>query len=102
MGMSHSMWYQITSMLTEQAIDAVNGPQKGPALGCYHKKPSNNQHNNNNHQQHGFARTVAKISVTPANPRWFLVAANPVSSSTACCNSAGPNANPAVWTKRRG
>merc|ERR1712210_433525 len=52
--MSHSMWYQITSMLTEQAIDAVNGPQKGPALGCYHKKPSNN--NNNNHgkpQQHG-------------------------------------------------
>merc|ERR1712151_653779 len=55
------MWYQITSMLTEQAIDAVNGPQRGPALGCYHKKPNNqqhgnNQHNNqhNNHQQHGF------------------------------------------------
>merc|ERR1719213_1478112 len=41
------MWYQITSMLTEQAIDAINGPQRGPALGCYRKKPSNN--NNNNH-----------------------------------------------------
>merc|ERR1719362_1763850 len=48
-------------MLTEQAIDAINGPQKGPALGCYHKKPSNNnnnnhgkpqQHNNNNNNQH--------------------------------------------------
>merc|ERR1711934_1134086 len=60
--MSHSMWYQITSMLTEQAIDAINGPQKGPALGCYHKKPSNNnnnnhgkpqQHNNNNNQHRG-------------------------------------------------
>merc|ERR1719384_2227116 len=49
--MSHSMWYQITSMLTEQAIDAINGPQKGPALGCYHKKPSNN--NNKKPQQHG-------------------------------------------------
>merc|ERR1719264_1788692 len=58
--MSHSMWYQITSMLTEQAIDAVNGPQKGPALGCYHKKPSNNQHNNNNHQQHGFGQNGGK------------------------------------------
>merc|ERR1712010_305620 len=59
--MSHSMWYQITSMLTEQAIDAVNGPQKGPALGCYHKNGNNqqhgnNQHNNNNHQQHGFGQ----------------------------------------------
>jgi len=33
-------------MLTEQAIDAINGPAKGPPLGCYHKKPSdnNNQH----------------------------------------------------------
>merc|ERR1712210_292250 len=58
--MSHSMWYQITSMGTEQAIDAVNGPQKGPALGCYHKKPSNNQHNNNNHQQHGFGQNGGK------------------------------------------
>merc|ERR1719174_3459798 len=38
--MSHSMWYQITSMLTEQAIDAINGKAKGPPLGCMHKKPS--------------------------------------------------------------
>jgi len=38
--MSHSMWYQITSLLTEQAIDAINGPAKGPPLGCMHKKPS--------------------------------------------------------------
>merc|ERR1719183_1467167 len=36
--MSHSMWYQVTSMLTEQAIDLVNGPAKPPALGCMHKK----------------------------------------------------------------
>merc|ERR1711934_120625 len=70
--MSHSMWYQITSMLTEQAIDAVNGPQKGPALGCYHKKPNNqqhgkNQHNNNNHQQHGFGQNGGKHwGYTPA------------------------------------
>merc|ERR1719362_2727480 len=57
--MSHSMWYQITSMLTEQAIDAVNGPQKGPALGCYHKK-----HNN---QQHGFGQNGGKHwGYTPA------------------------------------
>merc|ERR1719362_2221374 len=34
------MWYQITSMLTEQAIDLTNGPAKGPALGCWHKKPT--------------------------------------------------------------
>merc|ERR1712157_150120 len=40
--LSHSMWYQITSQLTEKAIDAINGPAKGPALGCMHKKPNNN------------------------------------------------------------
>merc|ERR1712032_1090102 len=27
---SHSMWYQITSMLTEQAIDALTAPKKDP------------------------------------------------------------------------
>merc|ERR1739848_882753 len=37
--MSHSMWYQITSLLTEKAIDAINGPAKGPPLGCMHKQP---------------------------------------------------------------
>merc|ERR1712048_1249998 len=26
-------------MLTEQAIDAINGPAKGPPLGCMHGKP---------------------------------------------------------------
>jgi len=40
--LSHSMWYQITSMLTEQAIDLVNGPAKGPPLGCMHKQPGDN------------------------------------------------------------
>jgi len=47
--MSHSMWYQITSMLTEQAIDAVNGPAKGPALGCYHKKPTHSKQTTKKH-----------------------------------------------------
>merc|ERR1712037_1038377 len=58
--MSHSMWYQITSMLTEQAIDAINGPQKGPALGCYHKKPNNQQHGNNNQHHGGFGQNGGK------------------------------------------
>merc|ERR1712048_1090368 len=40
--MSHSMWYQITAMLTEQGIDAINGPAKGPALGCRRSKPGDN------------------------------------------------------------
>jgi len=54
--MSHSMWYQITSMLTEQAIDAVNGPQKGPALGCYHKKPTNTKNQPTKPQHGGFGQ----------------------------------------------
>ena len=37
--MSHSMWYQVTSMLTEQAIDLMNGDAKPPALGCMQHKP---------------------------------------------------------------
>merc|ERR1712187_602558 len=36
-------------MLTEQAIDAVNGPAKAPALGCYHKKPTQNKQTTKKH-----------------------------------------------------
>merc|ERR1712091_718469 len=70
--MSHSMWYQITSMLTEQAIDAVNGPAKGPALGCYHKKPSNNNN------QHGPKPTKHRFGQNGGNHFGYTPAPGPV------------------------
>ena len=47
--LSHSEWYQITSMLTEQSIDKMTEAVKPPALGCW---TQNN--NDGNPHQHAF------------------------------------------------
>merc|ERR1719331_1236422 len=120
--MSHSMWYQITSMLTEQAIDAVNGPQKDPPWDATTRNrptttsTTTTSTTTTSNITAALARTVAKTGVMTENKMGHhqdhkmgqsgLVAA--VSSSTVCCNSesnvarAANNANPAVWTKKRG
>jgi len=47
--LSHSEWYQIASMLTEQEIDKANGAAKPPALGC-RTTPEQESHQ----KHHGF------------------------------------------------
>jgi len=59
--MSHSMWYQVTSMLTEQAVDATYGG-KTPSLGCWpQSKVTNNiAHPNAPATHYGFGANGGK------------------------------------------
>merc|ERR1712037_1023703 len=41
-------------------MGAVNGPQKGPALGCYHKKPSHGNNHGKPQQHGGFGQNGGK------------------------------------------
>merc|ERR1719174_1207591 len=99
---SHSMWYQITSMLTEQAVDANYGG-KTPSLGCWPQSKVTNSiaHPNQPATHYGFGANGGKIGDTPKSPE--IGGTNAVSCSSVCCSkksSKGKGKGPMTKTQK--
>merc|ERR1712032_761893 len=75
--LSHSEWYQIASMLTEQEIDKANGAAKPPALGC---KTTPEQ---DSHQKHHIFQGV-RDHLSTSNFGSFLDMVNKIKGPVNC------------------